>query len=851
MLNALLWNLLLTAGLAIVLVLLGRLPSLDRRPALRQWLWLLLLAKLVTPPLIGVPLLPAAAPGDGATAIATPSGDRVKDHASAFDQPVQTNPAVDDEVFGRAGRDANRVVLQDLRIHAQTLIVGGLIAVSLIGTCVLLAVHGVRAAKLLRWLRRAGAENALLAEACAEVASRLAIRDVVRSCVVDARTTPLLCAWRQPLVVVPRQLVDNLSPQQLRGVVAHELAHLLRRDHWTNLFVFVVKVLLWWNPVVWWADRELRGAQELCCDAIAIGCSNADRRAYATTLLKTLDFIQAEPLAPCALVAGMGSSVTILRRFEMIGETRLSYRLSRGTILMLLALGIALVCIPVRAQQQPASPSVSTASDAGGNKEGTAKGVPAQAGAVSSSPADARKTRALGEAGPQTKEKVMGVRPQGNCSISGKVVSDATGQPIAHARLYLFYTPTHAAIFVYTASDGTFIFKDIPKGPFSLETSHTAGYQAEVYNPEGKPGQFRQFSLEDGEQRSGIVLKVKQACRVSGKIVDENGKIPEDIDTLTVLAWFKKDDGKGYENVQARVDRSDGSYLVDGLSDTPVYVMAIDWHAAQRGDAYPPIYYPGTFSRNEAKLITFDKSRSVEGINITLQKEGGLVIEGTVRDESGKPIPEAFVVVHRRDMLFDFVTAYTDEQGRYRMHGLGSGEFAIHVDAVHRGFVRTRGPIDLDDSRKTTQRDFTLARGVMISGKLVDEKGNEWQIGESFGYAHIIEAPTPKDQQKAQGSFSLTGFRNKHRPDDSKRSSGGSFALGEGVYESSQMIFPTKSTFLIQGMMPGRTMIGFSPNKEGQMVVKILHDGQDIMDETFNTKPGQEVKDVTIVIGTK
>ena len=69
-----------------------------------------------------------------------------------------------------------------------------------------------------------------------------------------------------------------------------------------------------------------------------------------------------------------------------------------------------------------------------------------------------------------------------------------------------------------------FVFKDIPKGPFSLRSSHTAGYQDAVYNPDGKPGQFPPFSLKDGEQRSGIVLKAKQACRISGKILDENGK---------------------------------------------------------------------------------------------------------------------------------------------------------------------------------------------------------------------------------------------------------------------------------------------------------------------------------------
>ena len=118
-----------------------------------------------------------------------------------------------------------------------------------------------------------------------------------------------------------------------------------------------------------------------------------------------------------------------------------------------------------------------------------------------------------------------------------------------------------------------------------------------------------------------------------------------------------------------------------------------------------------------------------------MRKEGGLVLEGTIRDEAGKPVPEAFVVVHRRDMGEDFVTAYSDAQGHYQIQGLGDGEFVVHVDAVHRGLVRTRTPLDLDKTSKTTRLDFTLARGVLISGKFVDQQGHDWKVAISTGRA--------------------------------------------------------------------------------------------------------------------
>ena len=100
-------------------------------------------------------------------------------------------------------------------------------------------------------------------------------------------------------------------------------------------------------------------------------------------------------------------------------------------------------------------------------------------------------------------EKVLGERPTGNCSISGKVISEKTGEPVGHARMYLHYSGTHGSIFIDVASNGTFEFKSIPTGPFSLQTSHVAGFQDAIYNPESNDefGGYPQFTLKEGEQR--------------------------------------------------------------------------------------------------------------------------------------------------------------------------------------------------------------------------------------------------------------------------------------------------------------------------------------------------------------
>ena len=89
-------------------------------------------------------------------------------------QPIEANPAVDDAAFARADRDVEEVASRGSpRPYRRRMFLGGLLAISLIGTCVLLTVHGVHAAKLYRWLKRAGTENSLLADSCADVASSL------------------------------------------------------------------------------------------------------------------------------------------------------------------------------------------------------------------------------------------------------------------------------------------------------------------------------------------------------------------------------------------------------------------------------------------------------------------------------------------------------------------------------------------------------------------------------------------------------------------------------------------------------------------------------------------------------
>jgi hypothetical protein len=176
-------------------------------------------------------------------------------------------------------------------------------------------------------------------------------------CVVGANVPPLLWVRRSgPLIVMPRRLATQFTDEQLACVLSHEIAHYVRRDHWTNLLSLMAAAVCWWNPVAWWARRELRRAQEACCDALVISRAVTSRRTYAETVWQALEFIQAERLPLPALASGFGGKSSVERRLEMIANPRVSHRLSWRSYAVLIGALAILPCSLALTETPEAAP---------------------------------------------------------------------------------------------------------------------------------------------------------------------------------------------------------------------------------------------------------------------------------------------------------------------------------------------------------------------------------------------------------------------------------------------------------------------------------------------------------------
>lgn len=110
-------------------------------------------------------------------------------------------------------------------------------------------------------------------ERLASLSRRLALSRPVKLMVSSAARVPMVIGWLRPAVVLPASALTGLTPEQVSALLAHELAHLRRRDDWVALAQALIELLLFYHPAVWWVSRALRAEREHCCDDVAVEVS--------------------------------------------------------------------------------------------------------------------------------------------------------------------------------------------------------------------------------------------------------------------------------------------------------------------------------------------------------------------------------------------------------------------------------------------------------------------------------------------------------------------------------------------------------------------------------------------------
>jgi beta-lactamase regulating signal transducer with metallopeptidase domain len=365
-------NVLMAGALAVPATLAG---LWGRRPALTHGLWLLVLLKLVTPPLFQVPVswpelvTPAPEPPPRLAALPEPMADTpvlpvVEDPPAgqeAVDEPQPADLAAGVPIRlvpeGPVGSEPQAAEMPPVAVApvsaaavdiAWTTWLGGL---GLTGSAVWLVLATWRLARFKRLLRFACRAPDTVQQEARALAETMGVR-CPQVLLMPAAISPMLWVGRSPRLLLPEGLVARLRPQQLATVMAHELAHWRRGDHRVRWLEMLALCLYWWCPLAWWARRQLQQAEEECCDAWVVAVLPEAARDYALALVDTIDFLSgaSAPLPPVA--SGVGHVRLLKRRLTMILRGTTPQSLTRAGLLGVAGLGLFLLpFVPGRAQQ--------------------------------------------------------------------------------------------------------------------------------------------------------------------------------------------------------------------------------------------------------------------------------------------------------------------------------------------------------------------------------------------------------------------------------------------------------------------------------------------------------------------
>jgi len=172
------------------------------------------------------------------------------------------------------------------------------------------------------------------------LAQRLGIKQMVRMAESAVVKVPMVIGHFKPIILVPVGLLTALPPEEVEAILAHELAHIYRRDYVTNLLVNILEILFFFNPAVLWMASLIRKEREYCCDDMVVEQSST-RVNYIRALVSCQEYVLSAPSYTIAFGANKGQLKGRVKRMISKNNPSLN-RLEKSLVAICLIMGILL-----------------------------------------------------------------------------------------------------------------------------------------------------------------------------------------------------------------------------------------------------------------------------------------------------------------------------------------------------------------------------------------------------------------------------------------------------------------------------------------------------------------------------
>lgn len=199
-----------------------------------------------------------------------------------------------------------------------------------------------RIVRFQRFLRQAQPASENLNQMAEVLAAQIGLKSVPQLQMVKGNLSPLLWfCFSRARIILPTGLIKQLDDAERETLLLHELVHYRRGDHWVRIVELLATGIYWWNPILWLVRRNIRVAEEQCCDAWVVQTLPEKRRSYAEVLVKAISYIS----QPTRIMGATGiSSAHILeQRLKRIMCESLCGKISRRAKICVAVIAVMLL----------------------------------------------------------------------------------------------------------------------------------------------------------------------------------------------------------------------------------------------------------------------------------------------------------------------------------------------------------------------------------------------------------------------------------------------------------------------------------------------------------------------------
>jgi len=337
--------------IAILVVVVAAISWLLRNKSahVRYLLWLIVLAKCITPPMLDVPIavLPEKVPAPAVMPTPLPTINEAPPEIQRPIEPISVAAPL---------------------VHSQTqLSARQWLAIAwMVCAAAFACIAAVKARRTMRWLqhdrRPLPADVQIVVN---DLLSSLNLRRRPKMWLLEGIGQPFVWGALRGDIYLPATFVLIQDDEYRRHVLGHEISHVMRFDAAINLLQVIAQAIFWFHPFVWWANKRIRAEREKCCDEMAIARLNAKVTDYSRAIVETL-VTEYESIRPVPSLAVAGPAKNIEERIRtMLRPGKKFYKRPSLPAVSIVILTVLLsapttVVLTVRGEDHPKTKSADT-----------------------------------------------------------------------------------------------------------------------------------------------------------------------------------------------------------------------------------------------------------------------------------------------------------------------------------------------------------------------------------------------------------------------------------------------------------------------------------------------------------